>query len=271
MEANYAGLVTGADVYKRSFRTAGSYKEVDKMAVAPGEPFTYTLSLYNPSAIDQTVYLVDELPAEVDFISADAALTYDPISHTVKWDGVLPGTSLSSIDVDVVVAAKAGLTDGQMIENEFTLSSTDGGEPFAAYGTYNEVDLGEISVSKTVNRLTAGAGSTLIYTILVENPGEEDALNVEVTDVLPMYVTIDETSITGGATYADGVLSWTGDVAEGGSHTITFEASVNDDVHTELAVINGASATSDNYPAMKWNSALTEVLIYRISLPVLGK
>jgi uncharacterized repeat protein (TIGR01451 family) len=256
----------GEDVnymYFRSFRTTGSMKLSDPSVVAPGAAFQYTISLANPSSEDRDVYVSDPLPAEVQFVSVTpASAQYDPATHTVTWSGPLPGTSLSTVDIVIDVMMGASVPEGTMVENEAAVALKFDGTPITTLAAETLVDDGknpDLMISKTVDRLVGNPGTILKYTIVAENTGDEAAMNAEVMDVVPADLVVDEASITGGAIYADGKLTWMGDIGVGESVTITFNAAISDTATDDLALINGAQVTADNFLGQVFHSAVTEV------------
>jgi uncharacterized repeat protein (TIGR01451 family) len=254
--------------YYRNFSTslatglpAVSAKWSSPDAVVAGETFTYTIELINPSAVDMPLYVSDALPAEVDFVSAPD-MDYDASSHTVSWDGTVPGNANQGVDLQVVVMAADDLEEGEVILNTATVAFKFDGAPFAFLDAETPVDNGlypDLTLSKSVDALLGVVGTTLKYTIVVQNTGDDTAFGVEVTDAIPSMLDVDVASITGGAVLADGQLTWTGDLAAGASHTITFKATLNATATTGYAVINPAEATSQNVDVSLFDSALTEV------------
>jgi uncharacterized repeat protein (TIGR01451 family) len=267
--------------YYRSFRTTGSYKMSDPDTVMPGETFTYEISLANPSAEDAYVYFSDPLPDEVSFVSATGGASYDAGAHTVSWSGLLPGTSLSTIDFEIVVQANADLAHGTLIENEASLAYKLAGTPFAYLSAETLVDMGTaLSIEKMVDKLGGFPEDTLTYHIAFSNQGSNDATNAVLMDEIPMYLSVISGSLMvdmgSGMTLlpdgvydeATGVLHWEGDLAAGDTYTVTFQAMVGEDAPEGWAIINLAELMADN--AMQvYNSALTEVFpTYTLYMPI---
>lgn len=263
--------------YYRSFRTTGSYKMSSASTVLPGETFTYTISLQNPSAEDRYVYLSDPLPDEVTYVSSTGDAVYDAGTHTVSWDGLLPGTSLSTIEFDIAVMAETDLVYNTLIENDASLSHKQDGTPFAHLTANTTVGTGAgLEIEKTVDAINGLAGDTLNYTIVFSNTGIETACGVAMTDTVPAKLdvitgTVAATKASTGIydLYEDGLIRWEGDLASGEAVTVTFQATINDTAAGGLALINAARATASNYPTEMYNSALTEVTeLYAVYLPL---
>jgi uncharacterized repeat protein (TIGR01451 family) len=256
------------------FSIAGSEKVSNPEEVAPGGTFSYLITLANPSAEDREVLLTDPLPEEVEFVSASPGMTYDAGTHTVSWSGWLSGTSLSTLDFEIAVEVLPDVEEGTIIENEAGLFRKFDAFPIAFLSTETLVDDGldpTLTVSKSVDDLVVGAEGSLEYTIVVTNEGTEAAIGATVYDEIPAELVIDEASILGGAVYADGVLTWTGDLAAGASLTITFEATVSVDAHSGLALINAAQAWAENHPSVVYNSAVTEVIFVKLFIPLISQ
>ena len=68
----------------------GSYKSASQHILRSGEELTYTILLHNSGTGDATAEVVDELPAEVNYVtdSASNGGVYDPDARTVTWSGI---------------------------------------------------------------------------------------------------------------------------------------------------------------------------------------
>ena len=283
------GAYYGGDVnylYYRSFRTDGSYKMSNPGTVAPGETFTYEMSLTNPSSEDEHVYFSDPLPNDVSFISVTGGAAYNATDHTVTWSGLLPGTTLSTVDFDIVVAADSGLADGTIIENEATLAFKLGGTPFTTLEAATMIDDGispALRIDKKVDTLVAYHGETLGYTIVFKNAGTEAATGVTVADEIPAYVTVDADSLMADLGFGPIPLPdevWDEEtrtvayaaplpVQPGQIVTVTFDAEVDDDAPVDWAIINPVVANASN-AGTAFDTALTEVLVHsRTYLPLI--
>jgi uncharacterized repeat protein (TIGR01451 family) len=267
------GLAGG---YYRAFGYGFDGSKSAPAAAAPGEAFTYSISLANNSAEDRDVYFSDPLPDEVSFVSATGGATYDAGTHTVTWTGMLPGTTLSTTDFDIDVQVDAGVPESTVIENQATLAFKLAGTPFATLEASTLVDDGMapvLEIEKTVDRLIAYRGDRLAYTIVFENTGTEAALNAVVADPIPDYVTLDPDSLMvdlgTGAVPAPpeiwdeetGMLAYQSPdpIPPGLPVALTFEAEVDDDAPASWALINPVVVDADN-AMMAYDSALTEVL-----------
>ena len=270
--------IWGADAYYRSFRTTGSYKMSDPGMVAPGDTFSYMISLANPSAVDREVLVYDELPAEVEFVSASNGMVYDAGTHSLSWSGLLAGTTLSTVDFEVEVTMGADVPEGTVVHNTANVYGKFMSDWLASLTTSTLVDDGlnpDLEIEKTVDALMEVAGNTLEYTIVLANTGDETAMDAVLMDPVPAELMVDVASITGGAMYneATGMISWTGDLDPGESHTVTFQATISEDAPDNLALINPAMADAMNYYGPQaFDSALTEIRgLMKMFMPWIGK
>lgn len=86
----------------------------------------------------------------------------------------------------------------------------------------------EDDVTKTADVAEAAPGDTITYTVDVAPNVSREDLTYSITDALPEGTTYVEGSATDGATFADGVVSWSGELestfGEEGNYTLTTSA-----------------------------------------------
>jgi uncharacterized repeat protein (TIGR01451 family) len=98
--------------------------------------------------------------------------------------------------------------------------------------------------TKSVNRSFALPGDVLTYTITLNNPGDTDLTNVQVTDTVPVSLTYQVGSLSassGSYGYHNGVITWTGSIGAGESEAVTYGATVNQGVPLGSTVVNRAT------------------------------
>ena len=246
-------------------------KSDDPDYVLAGNQLTYMLDVtnYGPStAVD--VALSDSLPEEVTFVgyivsggSGTCALldgsnivecaldNFDPdesvtVYITVEVDSsVEDGTSIS--DTVEVTSATA---DPNMSNNDDTEGTTVNAEA-------------DLIITKDANYLTDIPSQGIVYTLMVSNIGPSDALNVSVTDMLPLdskkIVYIMDSS-NGACVYstADHEVNCDfGTIAAGDSVTVDIEVNPLGSVRRITNVATVATSTTDPYEAN--NTAEKEV------------
>lgn len=212
-------------------------------------------------AIQLTAMQSTDLQAEAHYVDVrSAAFPGGEIRGTLMMSTEGPvacdlGTlnSDSSSGFDMTVDVDSAVTDGSVLSNLALI--------FSAINDPNRVVVapaGEISgdrdradttvdtqadlvITKTDSADPVAAGASLIYTVEVANSGPSDALDVVVTDTLPMGVTFVSTS--GCAEDPAGVGTCTlGTVAAGASESFTITVTV--DPGTSGTLTNTASVVS---------------------------
>ncbi len=95
--------------------------------------------------------------------------------------------------------------------------------------------------AKPASGSTVIPGQQIDYTVTVSNTGETAISGGTVTDTLPSDVTIVDGSISNEGTYSSGQITWTVDIAPGGSVSLTYSVTVNSDAANGEELINTAS------------------------------
>jgi hypothetical protein len=149
--------------------------------VGPSDEITYIIDYNNFSVVARTdVKIIDELPIEVEFISADSNGAYDPCSHTVTWDIDTLGPDESgfvTLTVEIKCPGPGGtITNKCEIRSSDVLHNTDYEHtPVCCCPTLTKVD----DVDGCVGR-----GDYITYSICYDANGYGDT-NVIITDELP--------------------------------------------------------------------------------------
>jgi uncharacterized repeat protein (TIGR01451 family) len=162
-----------------------------------------------------------------------------------NWNGALAAPTLANIDSDgdleiVLNTANSGVVayDLPGTANARVLWGTGRGN-YQRTGSFLAGSLA--SSSKSVQPALPRAGSLLTYTITLRNPGPL-LPSVRVTDTLPAQVNNvgNLWASSGNYGYASGVITWTGAVLTSAPVTITFNATVSDQITTPRVITNTA-------------------------------
>lgn len=207
--------------------------------VAPGAPFTYTLTwtVTGNSPVTNLV-LTDTLPATVSFVSASnggTASGTNPVMVTWNLGNHVPGDTGS---VTVSVTAGPDLANATVINNNATLTANEAG-PVSAGATTTVTAGPTLGISKSVNLPFANPGDQPTYSVTITNTGNDNAVNVTLTDVLPAGFTF----IDGGAATKAFAL---GNLEKGKSVTTTYKVGI-DFVVAAGTYDNLATAKADNH------------------------
>ena len=207
-----------------------------------GTQASYTVTVSNAGTSPaRNVVLTDTLPSEVSFESATPAPT--SVSGSVlTWNlGDLAAGGSVVVTINVNVDATAGTATNTA---SATTDSVEGGDGTAnnSASCSSTVKSPDVVVAKECP-VDMIAGDPASYTVTVSNAGTSAATNVVLTDTLPAEVSF--VSATPAPTSVSGsVLTWSlGDLAAGGSVTITINVTVD---ATAGTATNTASATTDS-------------------------
>jgi len=100
-----------------------------------------------------------------------------------------------------------------------------------------------LSISKTASEINVHPNEVVTYTITFTNTGTVSA-SVVMTDIIPFGVHYVSGSATGGATYSDGRVTWSGTMNPGQIVVITFQVLVVEpETLGPLPILNTACAS----------------------------
>ncbi len=210
----------------------------------------------------QGLTLVDMLPAEVTFVSAEGDGiygSYDSEKHSYTWcyPSLLPD---SSACVELVVRVRQEIEPGTVIENCVTVDSEDA-DPRTACVTAvaAEAKPQPLKLTKTVTGGAQGsddlgsvyiaAGEQVTYTVCVRNDNDQAVDNLVVVDILPADVTF--VSAAGDGDFgsydrANHTFTWRFETLESGEQICAdITVRVNDDLRPGTTITNRIQAASD--------------------------
>ena len=212
-------------------------KQASAAFVNPGATTTYTLIIENKGdKTAENVRVVDTLPDMFFFVPS--------LEKTQTWDfGDLPAGASTSTSYTVLVDPTA---PNGVYENTAVVTITNGTSPYnrdedtasveVRNGTIAEGVL--LAIGKTVSPSFTNPGTSITYTVTVQNNGKETARNVTVTDTLPIGFLFTE----GGTEKKVFPL---GDMGSGEITSFSYTVQVTDAVPAGF-YINTAIADADN-------------------------
>jgi len=126
-----------------------------------------------------------------------------------------------------------------------------------------------IEIYKSANALPNGrvnVGSTVTYTISVENSGNADSGSIVITDNIPAGMTLVPDSATHAPSIVDNTLTWTIPVIEAGTTVqVSFQVTVdslpsgvNERIFTNTAVVNGYDTNTVELTARRSSSSSSD-------------
>lgn len=211
-------------------------------SVKAGGVVNYQLTVTNTGTVGYTVEnaasFIDDLGSVLDdaIYNQDATTSGGQLSYlspALSWSGGLaPG---ESVVINYSVTVNQPATGDQILANLVVTPRGSGGS--CPSGTEADCSIRtpvqQFSITKSADSATARAGGIVKYTVTLTNTGEvaytaddpagfADDLSVGVLDDA-----VFNNDASGGATYAAPVLSWSGELAVGGSVEITYSVTVN--------------------------------------------
>ncbi|MFB2580600.1 DUF5979 domain-containing protein [Herbiconiux sp. P15] len=140
-------------------------------------------------------------------------------------EGLIVGAECVVTETDRGLATDSSISPEDGITIVASDDSGDAASP-ATVTVTNTFDVGQLQLSKTVDKKAAVVGDTLVYTITLENVGEIDATDITVTDVLPAALTVVSTDPPA-TTATAGELTWLVEsLPVGASRTFVITATV---------------------------------------------
>ncbi|MBQ3358350.1 MAG: DUF11 domain-containing protein [Microbacterium sp.] len=221
-------------------------KTASATSVQLGGTITYTVTVTNTGGVDYTTAapasFTDDLSAVLDDASYndDATNGATVTGNTLAWSGALAAGE--SIDIVYSVTVNSPNTGDNVLTNA-VVPTGDGGSCDPAEVCETVTPVQSYTVTKTADAVDVIPGDTITYTLTITNTGEAAytaespaALTDDLSEVLD-----DATyngDVTGGATYAAPVLSWSGPLAVGETVTLTYSVTVNDPVTGDSQIDN---------------------------------
>ena len=165
-----------------------------------GDTLTYEILVANIGRADAVdVAIIDELPSDVDFVSATAGGVYNSNDHTVTWIIDIDADDTELLEIQATVASSA--QDDQVLFNEVCITD---GNICADDETRIIIENPAFRISKTDNRTTARIGDELTYEITVANISAVDAIDAVIIDTLPDDIAFISAEAPTGASLIDG-------------------------------------------------------------------
>jgi uncharacterized repeat protein (TIGR01451 family) len=242
----------------------------------PGSTVVYTLTVTNAGQTPYTgVSVTDPLTGVLDdaAFNNDASTTSGSVSYAspnLTWTGDLAPGATATITFSVTV------NDPDTGDKSLTTTVTSAapGNNCPAGGTDPQcttavtVLIPALAITKTATASTTTPGSTVGFTITVDDTGQTPYSGITVTD--PLGGVLNDGIYNNNAiassdsvSYASPTLTWTGDLIPGATVTITFSVTVNNPDTGDKRLTNTVmtAATGSNCPAGSTDPACTATVI----------
>ncbi|WP_327670840.1 MULTISPECIES: GEVED domain-containing protein [unclassified Streptomyces] len=245
-------------------------KTSDKAEAEAGDKVTYTVTVTNTGkAAYKDAKIADDLTGVIDdaTYNEDADATSGSVSYKapkLSWKGDVAAGATARITYSVTVATPPGgdkkLTN--TVVSQDPGSNCQAGSDDPDCGT--DVGLRSLKIKKTAAPRNPKEGDTLSYKVVVTNDGQADYPGATFTDDLTKV--LDDATYNGDAeasagdvSYAAPELTWTGDLAEGETATVTYTFTVTDAGNGRF--VNGVVGPPDsNCPEGETDPDCTTVL-----------
>jgi uncharacterized repeat protein (TIGR01451 family) len=180
------GRIDAWAAFESIYQSLSLAKSASTDTVLPGEVFTYTIELTNPSPsfTATNVVLTDTLPFNASFISA--TVPYTITGTTVSWDyaEMAPGEMQT---VELVVQADP-TARGEIVNEEYG-AQADGIPTVLGAPVNTTISSDALGLEKTAP-LAVLPGDTITYSLTVTSPYNAIAIhNVTLTDTIPANTT----------------------------------------------------------------------------------
>lgn len=239
--------------------------------VPVGAVFTYTLALTNLGPeLAQNVVVIDTLPAETTY-QANTCGVSGASGNVFTWPvgNLAPGATTCHVQVMLHSVGNGTITntawvtattlDLNLANNTAVLTNTTG-------------SVADLSVTQTVNALTALPGTPLLYTVTVTNLGPSPALGVILTDTFPVSQVAGVNS--GGVCLPDavGVTCALGMLGAGQTLTVSLTLTLTQTLSTSVFTNTVTVDSSVLDLNLSNNTAsVSTVLLRRLYLPVIQR
>jgi fimbrial isopeptide formation D2 family protein/uncharacterized repeat protein (TIGR01451 family) len=272
---------------KQVLRGAGSGIDNDEiMTVSAGDVFTYGIYFDNNNTYKVTdVMVVDRLPKEVTFVSADddgvnGYYDYDEDTRTQTyiWSyEELPPRSSTLLEITVQV--NPNIEAGKIITNSVTINSNETPPTTTSVDvmtTSNALNLKKGILGAPEGQVTqVNSGDMITYTIDFDNKANEfAATNIIVVDELSKDVTFvtardKDGKATGKYDQKAHTYTWTFDsLAPGATMHLELDVLVNSDLPLGTVITNTVSISSNETPE---SSASVDAVTYYKPLNIVKK
>lgn len=269
----------------------GIFKTPDLQTATIGEEITFDASVsYWGTSDYQNVQIIDTLPAGLEYVTSTYTdtLGLSPVpvvvGQSVTWTlGNFTGPNTVDITVTARVQDIPANVDSVILTNWVRTIGSEGGVPF---DLTDDADVQIIEPDLTIDKqgsITEGLpGTTIHYVITIQNTGNSPAYDVDIEDVLPAGLLLDELSITS-SPLADttlvmgNVITWEYTIIPvGGTVILEYDAVIppeggvftNTSTITEYSTLLGVSPYERVYPPLSdpWTVRAPGTDIVKITL-----
>ena len=234
----------------------------DGSSTTPGSVVRFTAVFTNAGQTPYTgitiatniTNVLDDATPNGDQTATSGTLTLT--STGISWTGSIPVGSTVTVTGTVTVDNPdvGNKTMASTLSTTAEGSNCPSGSTDPACSVSVAVLIPALSITQTSNVTTAVPGQQVGFTLTITDTGPTPYTGLTVTDTLNMLDDADygndATATTGTVSYASPVLTWTGNLAPGGTATVAFTATVHDPATGDklLAAVAASTAPGSSCP-----------------------
>lgn len=239
------------EVEKQVFAADNTQVNIDGKKVYAGDELLYAITYKNTAEESVFLTITDTIPQYTAYVdgSADNGGVYE--------NGVITWTLRVEAGAEVIVSFRVTVEDAGSVTIANRAEIQEGKNTYTTNQVTNYTVVDE--VEKTVFLANAPTvnidgravenGDILLYGIRYKNTALEPA-TVTITDQIPNYTTYVDGSADNGGVYANGVITWTVEVAAGAEVTVSFQVKVNKasgaTIRNQATVLEGRNTYTTN-------------------------
>ncbi len=220
-------------------------KDDHEGSITPGAELVYDLTVGNDSeTLPVTdVIVTDELPHNVEFISATEGGVYDEVTRTVTWKFAELAVSERKM-VQVTVVTHKDLVEGENVKNSAIVRTPEGCIDEESCESIDIDNVPNVSIVKDDHEKVVTPGQSLTYELTAENLNDSIAREVSVTDQLPAHLSFVSASDSGQYDPGSRAVTWDlGTLSPGEKRVVSITVTVDSDASGDIA--NIATITTD--------------------------
>jgi len=234
-------------------------KRVEQTVCLPLDTVRYHITLSNLGNLAaSSITVTDTLSADLTYISSQPSATVN--GRIVSWNllEIQPGVT---IEITLIARVAPGISSGTTIENSANFRTSENKTGSSARVEITIGTLPDLVLKKSVNRLNAAVGDSLIYTITLENIGNAPSTNTILYDDLPELTEF--VACSGGGQSIAGIIGWNiGSLAPGNVVEETVTAIIKTGSSPGTIITNIVSVINSegvNRSALTTTSVIEEV------------
>ena len=232
-----------ADVQAREAKILVT-KKANPTTGTPGTSVTFTLFVNNTGgAVLQDVFVSDLLPVGMTYVSSSPAGRN--VGQTVSWSNIGPMSSGQNKSLQIVATIDNTITGNQTLTNNVDVSGkpANGNNVTSQASADVQAREAKILVTKKANPTTGTPGTSVTFTLFVNNTGGAVLQDVFVSDLLPVGMTYVSSSPAG--RNVGQTVSWSniGPMSSGQNKSLQIVATIDNTITGNQTLTNNVDVS----------------------------